>query len=249
MATTTAAADRSLIASAFGPSACFYADVLRCDRSATAAELKKAYYRRALAYHPDKMNRDNASGTPSLSLKETTLRFQAVSAAYEILMDPGRRALYDKAGPTGESDYETAHPRSSRANNNNDDDDDARRWDEFFQSVFREVVTTGAKYDNNYRGSHKEAADVLEAYRICKGGNWDKMESSCIIVTTTTGDYYLERRDNKARRWVTILDGDEPAVLPGLCGRVRDPHGSWTDTTLLSLSKLFGRFLGYVNCT
>jgi hypothetical protein len=182
-----------------------------------------------LVYHPDKIV--NRGGNTVPSLKETTLRFQAVSAAYEILMDPGRRALYDNAGAARGLDHETVRPRSSSANNNNEDDN-ARRWEDFFQSVFRKVVTAGAEYDNNYRGSQEEAADVLEAYRICKGGNWDKMVSSCIIVTTTTGDYYLERRDNKKRRWVTILDGDDPAVLPGRFGRVRDPRGSWTEGTL-----------------
>jgi DnaJ-class molecular chaperone len=55
-----------------------------CD-TATATELKSAYRRLAMAYHPDRNGGDKA--------KEKL--FRQVQEAYEILSDPGKRALYD----------------------------------------------------------------------------------------------------------------------------------------------------------
>jgi DnaJ homolog subfamily C member 9 len=145
----------TLFASAFGASACLYADVLQCDRSATALEIRRAYYRRALLFHPDKQRGD-------VDTAEATLCFQAVSAAYEILMDSGRRALYDATGQF----YSCSH------RNGSDD------WTEFFKSVFHEVVTVHHE-DAMYRGSDREASDVIRFYQLCKG-DLDKV-LSCVV--------------------------------------------------------------------
>jgi DnaJ family protein C protein 9 len=179
---TPAAMTDSLFASAFGASACLYADVLQCDRNATASELRKAYHRRALLFHPDKQ-RDKQNSA------QATLCFQAVSAAYEILMDSGRRALYDA---TGQLDY-----GSHSASTKNDDE-----WTAFFKSVFRDVVTADVDHnDATYRGSDREAADVLKFYRLCKG-DLDKV-LTCVVCG---------KRQDKAR-WARDVIG--PAILSG----------------------------------
>jgi curved DNA-binding protein CbpA len=61
--------------------------VLGVARQATAEEIVRAYRRAARASHPD-------SGDPG-----SAERFQAVSDAYEVLRDPGRRAVYDRSHP------------------------------------------------------------------------------------------------------------------------------------------------------
>jgi DnaJ family protein C protein 9 len=180
---TPAAMTDSLFASAFGASACLYADVLQCDRIATASELRKAYHRRALLFHPDKQ-RDKQNRA------QATLCFQAVSAAYEILMDTGRRALYDATGQLDDGS------RSVSSTKNDDE------WTAFFKSVFREVVTVDVDHnDATYRGSDREASDVLKFYRLCKG-DLDKV-LTCVVCG---------KRQDKAR-WARDVIG--PAILSG----------------------------------
>ncbi|AQZ14604.1 JJJ1 (YNL227C) [Zygosaccharomyces parabailii] len=64
---------------------CYY-ELLGVQSTADDSELKKAYRRKALQYHPDK-NRDN--------VEEATETFGLIRAAYEVLSDPQERAWYD----------------------------------------------------------------------------------------------------------------------------------------------------------
>jgi molecular chaperone DnaJ len=68
----------------------FY-EVLGCGKDAQEAELKKAYRRLAMKYHPDR-NQDNA---------EAEDQFKEAKEAYEILTDPDKRAAYDQFGHAG----------------------------------------------------------------------------------------------------------------------------------------------------
>ncbi|KOB67910.1 DnaJ subfamily C member 21-like protein [Operophtera brumata] len=64
---------------------CHY-EVLCIEKEASASDIKKAYRRLALQWHPDK-NLDN--------LVEAKEQFQLVQNAYEVLSDPQERAWYD----------------------------------------------------------------------------------------------------------------------------------------------------------
>lgn len=68
-----------------------YYDVLEIPKTATAGEVKKAYYKLALVYHPDK-NPDDP---------DADAKFKAISEAYEVLSDPTKRETYDKYGKAG----------------------------------------------------------------------------------------------------------------------------------------------------
>jgi molecular chaperone DnaJ len=65
-----------------------YYEVLGISKSATASEIKKAYRKMAIKYHPDK-NPDN---------KEAEEKFKQAAEAYEVLSDENKKARYDQYG-------------------------------------------------------------------------------------------------------------------------------------------------------
>lgn len=65
-------------------------DILKVKSDASTDEIKKAYKKLSLKYHPDKQK------TSGLSLEETTQTFIKISEAYEILSDEQKREKYDK---------------------------------------------------------------------------------------------------------------------------------------------------------
>ncbi len=68
-----------------------YYKVLDVPRTATEAEIKKAYRRLAMKYHPDRNPND----------KEAEERFKEGKEACEVLTDPQKRAAYDQYGHAG----------------------------------------------------------------------------------------------------------------------------------------------------
>ena len=68
----------------------FYS-VLGVQRAASDDEIKKAYRKLAMQYHPD---RNNGS-------REAEERFKAITEAYDVLRDPNKRAAYDRYGEAG----------------------------------------------------------------------------------------------------------------------------------------------------
>ena len=68
-----------------------YYDVLGVSKDASESELKKAYRKLAMKYHPDR-NPDD---------KEAEEKFKEAAEAYEVLGDEEKRAKYDKFGHAG----------------------------------------------------------------------------------------------------------------------------------------------------
>jgi len=68
-----------------------YYEILGLGKNATDAEIKKAYRKMALKYHPDK-NPDN---------KEAEEHFKEAAEAYEVLSDQNKRSRYDQFGHAG----------------------------------------------------------------------------------------------------------------------------------------------------
>lgn len=65
-----------------------YYKLLELDKSASKADIKKAYRRLARKYHPDLNPND----------KEAQARFQQINEAHEVLSDPEKRKKYDEYG-------------------------------------------------------------------------------------------------------------------------------------------------------
>jgi molecular chaperone DnaJ len=68
----------------------FY-NVLGVPRDASDDDIKKAYRKLAMQYHPDRNNGSN----------DAEERFKAITEAYDILRDPQKRAAYDRYGEAG----------------------------------------------------------------------------------------------------------------------------------------------------
>ncbi len=68
-----------------------YYEILGISRTATTVEIKKAYRRLAMKYHPDR-NKDDS---------EAEEKFKEVKEAYEVLSDEQKRAAYDQFGHAG----------------------------------------------------------------------------------------------------------------------------------------------------
>ena len=67
-----------------------YYALLGVDRKCEDGELKKAYRKMAMQYHPDRNNEPDAEA-----------RFKEITEAYEVLRDPQKRAVYDRYGEAG----------------------------------------------------------------------------------------------------------------------------------------------------
>ena len=67
-----------------------YYEVLELQRDATPEDIKKAFRRLALRYHPDRNKKEDAGE-----------RFKEINEAYQVLSDPQRKAAYDRFGHAG----------------------------------------------------------------------------------------------------------------------------------------------------
>jgi molecular chaperone DnaJ len=74
----------------------FY-ETLGVSRDATADQIKRAFRKLAMEYHPDRNKADGAEA-----------RFKEASEAYEVLSDPDQRARYDRYGHAGLNGFDAA---------------------------------------------------------------------------------------------------------------------------------------------
>ncbi|KFK24647.1 hypothetical protein AALP_AA8G006800 [Arabis alpina] len=108
-----------------------YHKVLQVDRNANDDELKKAYRKLAMKWHPDK-NPNNK--------KDAEAKFKQISEAYDVLSDPQKRLIYEQYGEEGlknqapPPDARGADPRGSFRFN-------PRSADDIFSELFRDSRT------------------------------------------------------------------------------------------------------------
>ncbi|GET00144.1 DnaJ-domain-containing protein [Rhizophagus clarus] len=127
---------------------------------ATPAEIKRAYYKLALQYHPDKQ----LSSTTE-EREEKTKKFQALGFAYSILSDPKKREKYDRTGETADLP--------------GIEDLGKDGWDTFFKELWSGIVNAKSieEFKNKYQGTEEERKDLIEAYNNFKG-DMDKIMAS-----------------------------------------------------------------------
>ena len=77
-----------------------YYQILGVDKKAQESEIKKAYRKLAMKFHPDQ--------NPGNQIAEE--KFKDVAEAYEVLSDPKKRNLYDQLGPNWKNHQQTGNP-------------------------------------------------------------------------------------------------------------------------------------------
>jgi DnaJ homolog subfamily C member 9 len=123
-------------------------EVLSLEKTATADQVKSAYRKAALKYHPDKAAEDDKASAHQ--------KFQEIALAYAILSDERRRKRYDTTGNTSES---------------LDIEDDDFSWTDFFREQTATMVDGAMieKIKKEYQGSNEEQEDLLNAYEESEG--------------------------------------------------------------------------------
>lgn len=139
-----------------------YYKLLELDKSASQADIKKAYRKLARKYHPDLNPND----------KEAQLRFQQINEANEVLGDPEKRKKYDQYGKDWQhaDAYEEARKQQQTSGrrayagggfgggqggysySGNFDDDT-------FSDFFEEMFGSGARSHGSGRGRHFKGQD------------------------------------------------------------------------------------------
>ncbi|CBI15287.3 unnamed protein product, partial [Vitis vinifera] len=99
-----------------------YYNILKVNRNASEDDLRRAYRRLAMIWHPDK--------NPS-NKREAEAKFKQISEAYDVLSDPQKRQIYDLYGEEAlkSGQHHNHHPNPSFRFNPRDADD---IYEEFF---------------------------------------------------------------------------------------------------------------------
>jgi len=111
-----------------------YYEVLGVDRNADAEEIKKAYRKLALKYHPDRNPHD----------KSAEDKFKELGEAYEVLNDPQSRASYDRYG------HNAFDPRARASAGHGFHDP---------SEIFREVFGSGTIFDDLFGTGERRSAE------------------------------------------------------------------------------------------
>lgn len=119
-----------------------YYDILGVDKNASGDEIKKAYRKLAMKYHPDKVSSDKK--------EEAEEKFKEISEAYGVLSDEEKRRRYDQFGHAGIDSQYTSEDIYRGA-----DFSDIFKDLGFGGSIFDEIFGGGGGFETVFGGGPK----------------------------------------------------------------------------------------------
>lgn len=129
-----------------------YYEILGVSRDASLEEIKRAYRKLALKYHPDR----NKS-------KEAEEKFKEISEAYAVLSDPKKREIYDRYGRAGVYEQYASYDDLFRGVDFEDifRDIGFGSFSRIFESFFGDIFSQYRFGDENVRARHSERGEDL----------------------------------------------------------------------------------------
>ena len=184
-----------------------YYQILGVSRTASQAELKKAYHKLAKQYHPD----NAAAGD-----KNAEKKFKEINAAYDVLKDEQKRAAYDRFGHdafqnqtrgTGSqgggfhsdindifgdffSDFMGSGRRSSRPTSSKVRGSDLKynltiSLEEAFHGVERNISFSSEVTCDSCHGSGSEKGEIITTCDVCSGSGATRIQQGFFTIEQT----------------------------------------------------------------
>ncbi len=133
-----------------------YYDILGVSKTAKERDIKKAYKRLAIKYHPDRNRGD----------KNSEEKFKEVKEAYEILSDKNKRSMYDQYGHSfNQENYSSGFTSSDFDVNVSSGSD----FSDIFGDVFGDIFGSKKKKSNSKKGSDILYDMELNLEEVLKG--------------------------------------------------------------------------------
>lgn len=146
-------------------------EVLHLTRTASEADVKRAYRKKSLQVHPDRACEDDKT--------LATEKFQCLSRVYTVLSDSEKRALYDE---TGEVDDDVVVRE--------------RDWNAYWRLLFQKITVDDiAEFEKHYRGSEEEIGDLRAAY-LDYEGDIDSILENMLCATVEDEERFREIIEN-----------------------------------------------------
>lgn len=161
-----------------------YYEILGVSKGATQDEIKKAYRKVAMQYHPDRNPGD----------KTAEEKFKEAAEAYEVLSDPDKRAQYDRFGHAGVS----GNGRGFSGGNVNMDDIFSQFGDIFGDDIFGSFFGGGGRRGGGQRtrgvrGSNLRIKIKLSYEEIAKGVTKQIKVKKHVVCGTCNGSGAKDR--------------------------------------------------------
>jgi molecular chaperone DnaJ len=183
-----------------------YYELLGIDRNATADDIKKAYRKLAMKYHPDK-NPGN---------KEAEHHFKEINEAYDVLKDEQKRSAYDRFGHSAFDQSAGGRPGGGFGGFGGFGFDFSGSFSDIIDEMFGDMGGMGRSTETNLRGS-----DIRYNLEISLEEAFSGTTSKIKYVVGTTCD---------ACKGTGGEDGEKP-VTCHMCqgkGKVRTQQGFFT---------------------